>query len=45
MDQCPLKNELFIFSRFRERSEKWPKNARNSLKSSKIAVFRLLVNE
>ena len=40
-----LKNGLIIFSYFRELSNKSPKNAQKSLKSSKIAVFRLLVNE
>ena len=45
MDYCPWKDELIIFSPFGELSKKSPKNAQNSLKSSKIAVFRLLVNE
>ena len=45
MDYCPWKDELIIFSHFRELSEKSPKNAQISLKPSKIAVFRLLVNE
>ena len=45
MDWCPWKEESIIFSHFGELSEKSPKNAQNSPKSSKIAVFRLLVNE
>ena len=45
MDYCPRKDDTIIFSHFGELSEKSPKNAQNSLKSSKIAVFRLLVNE
>ena len=45
MGSCPWKDELNIFSHFGELSKKSPKNAQKSLKSSKIAVFRLLVNE
>ena len=43
MDYCPLKDESNIFSHFGELRKKWPKNAQNSLKSSKIEVFCLLV--
>ena len=35
----------WFFFHFGELSEKWPQNAQNILKSSIIAVFRLLVNE
>ena len=45
MDYCPWKDELIILSHFGELIKKSPKNAQNNLKSSKIAVFRLLVNE
>ena len=45
MDYGPWKDELVIFSHFGDLRKKSPKNAQNSLKSSKIAVFRFLVNE
>ena len=40
-----LKRWTDCFSQFEELRKKWPKNAQNSLKSSKIAVFHLLIIE
>ena len=39
------KNEMIMFTLFGELRKKRPKNAQISLKLSKSAVFRLLVNE
>ena len=38
-------NEMILFSHFGELRKKCPKNAQKSLSSSKIPVFRLLVDK
>ena len=40
-----LKKNWILFTHFEELRKKWPKNAQKRLKLSKIAGFRLSVNE
>ena len=40
-----LKSELIVFSHFGGLSKKWLNISQNTLKLSKVAVYRLLVNE